>query len=61
MWHELLVAVALVLVIEGIMPFLNPDAVRRALLIVVQMNDSVLRFIGLTSMLIGVLLLYIVH
>lgn len=60
MWHDLLAAVALVLVIEGIMPFLNPAGVRRALLLVSQMSDSTLRFVGLTSMLLGVFLLYLI-
>lgn len=61
MWHDLLVAVALLLVIEGIMPFLNPSGVRKALLLVSQMNDNMLRFGGLTSMVLGVLLLYLVN
>jgi len=60
MWHDLLVAIALVLVIEGVLPFLNPGALRRALLMVSQMNDSALRFSGLTSMVLGVLLLYLI-
>ncbi len=57
MWHELLVAIALMLVIEGVLPFLNPGGLRQALLLVTQMNDNTLRFAGLTSMLIGILLL----
>ena len=61
MWYELLVALALVLVIEGVMPFLNPAAVRRTLLLVAQLDDNVLRFVGLTSMLLGVILLYLIH
>ncbi len=61
MWHDLLVAIALVLVIEGIVPFLNPGAMRRALLALAQMNDNTLRFAGLTVMVIGCLLLYAVR
>lgn len=60
-WHDLLVALALVLVLEGIMPFLNPEGLRRALSVISSMNDSTLRFGGLTSMVLGVLLLYIVN
>ena len=60
MWQNLLVAVALVLVIEGIMPFLNPEGMRRTLLLISQMSDSTLRFAGLTSMVLGCLLLYAV-
>ncbi len=58
MWHDLLVAIALVLVLEGLLPFLNPDAMRRALTKLVSLNDSTLRFAGLTSMILGCLLLY---
>ena len=61
MWHDLLVAFALVLVLEGIVPFLNPQAMRRAMLALAQMSDSTLRFAGLTVMVIGCLLLYAVR
>ena len=60
MWHELLIALALMLVIEGIFPFLNPQGLRKALLLMSQMDDRQMRFGGLTSMLIGVLLLYLI-
>ena len=61
MLHDFLAAIALVLVIEGIIPFINPGAMRRALLKMVQINDHSLRFAGLTSMIIGVLLLYVIR
>jgi uncharacterized protein YjeT (DUF2065 family) len=61
MWGEIATALALVLVIEGIMPFLNPGRMRRMLIMVAQLDDTTLRIIGLTSMVIGVLLLYLVH
>ena len=61
MWHDLLVALALLLVIEGIVPFLNPQAMRRAMLALAQMNDRTLRFAGLTVMVVGCLLLYAVR
>jgi uncharacterized protein YjeT (DUF2065 family) len=61
MWHDFLAAIALVLVIEGIIPFINPGAMRRTLLKMIEMNDQSLRFAGLTSMLIGVILLYIIR
>jgi len=58
---ELWVAVALLLVLEGILPFLAPQALRRTLLALSELGDAQLRFAGLTSMLIGLGLLYIVH
>ena len=61
MWHELLVAIALLLVIEGIIPFLNPQGLRRTLLLISQMTDNTLRFAGLTFMVLGCLLLYVVN
>ncbi len=61
MWSDLLAAIALVLVIEGVMPFINPGALRRALLMIAQMNDNTLRFTGLTSMILGILLLNLIR
>lgn len=61
MWHDFLAAIALVLVIEGIIPFINPGAMRRAIIKMVEMNDQSLRFAGLTSMVIGVILLYLIR
>lgn len=61
MWQNLLMAVALMLVIEGIMPFLNPQALRNTLLLIARMDDRSLRVTGLVSMLLGVVLLYAVH
>ncbi len=58
MWHDLLSALALMLVIEGILPFLNPEALRRALERAARLEPRVLRLCGLLSMLGGVLLLY---
>ena len=61
MLHELLLALALLLIIEGVLPFLNPDALRRTLEMVSGMNDQTLRFAGLTSMVLGCLLLYAIR
>lgn len=61
MWENLLIAFALLLVIEGIAPFLNPAGLRRLLLMINQMDDMSLRIAGLVSMLLGLTLLYIVH
>jgi uncharacterized protein YjeT (DUF2065 family) len=58
--HELLIALGLVLVLEGILPFLNPQRCRKALILLAQLDDVTLRFGGLTSMVLGVILLWIV-
>ena len=61
MWTDLLSAVALVFVLEGIIPFIKPDAMRKMYIMATQMNNTTLRFIGLSSMLFGLLLLYFVR
>ncbi|HLQ25906.1 MAG TPA: DUF2065 domain-containing protein [Acidiferrobacterales bacterium] len=61
MWQDLGVAFALFLIIEGVVPFINPAGLRAALQAINQLSDQQLRFAGFTSMLLGLLLLYIVH
>jgi uncharacterized protein YjeT (DUF2065 family) len=60
-WSDLLAALALYLVLEGIMPFLNPAALRRALASFAKLGDGQLRVLGLLSMLAGLALLYFVR
>ena len=60
-WHVLAVAIALVFIIEGLLPFINPGRCRKLLILADQMEDKVIRNIGLGSMLFGVFLLYMVH
>ncbi|OGA46034.1 MAG: DUF2065 domain-containing protein [Betaproteobacteria bacterium RIFCSPLOWO2_12_FULL_62_58] len=61
MSNTLLTAFALMLVIEGILPFLMPVLWRETFRRLTEMSDGQIRFIGLTSMLAGLLLLYIVR
>ncbi len=61
MWNDLLAALALMLVLEGILPFLSPGAMRRTLLQMQQLDDRTLRIAGFISMLAGLLLLYSVR
>jgi uncharacterized protein YjeT (DUF2065 family) len=61
MWRDLGVAVALVLVIEGILPFLNPAGLRRMFAAVQEMSDRQLRVAGLASMLVGLILLTLIN
>lgn len=58
MWDDLLAAFGLMLVLEGILPFLNPRALRQTLLQMTQLEDRILRFAGLVSMALGLLVLY---
>jgi uncharacterized protein YjeT (DUF2065 family) len=60
-WTDLATAFALYLVIEGMMPFLNPRGMRRAMELFSQLRDGQLRILGLASMIAGVVLLWAVR
>jgi uncharacterized protein YjeT (DUF2065 family) len=60
-WQVLPVAIALVFIIEGMLPFISPNRWRNMLAIVEQMDDRVIRNVGLGTMLFGIVLLYLVH
>ncbi|MDO8786955.1 MAG: DUF2065 domain-containing protein [Sulfuritalea sp.] len=59
MLNILLLAFALMLVIEGLLPFLAPRVWRETFRRVTELTDGQIRFIGLTSMVVGVVLLTI--
>ena len=61
MWHELAIALCLVLVIEGITPFLYPRRWRALAMTLADVSDSAMRVAGLVSMLTGTLLLYLIR
>ena len=61
MWHDLLVATALLLVMEGILPFINPQGLRRMLMQMSALDDRTLRVAGFASMVTGVILLYAIN
>lgn len=58
-WADLLRALALVLVLEGLLPFLGPARFRETLLRMANLNDRALRLIGLGSMIGGLVLLQV--
>lgn len=60
-WQVLPVAFALVFIIEGMLPFINPGRWRAMLAVADQMDDRTIRNIGLGCMLFGVAILYWVH
>ena len=57
MLNTLLLAFALMMVIEGLLPFLAPRVWRDTFRRVTELSDGQIRFIGLSSMLVGVVLL----
>jgi uncharacterized protein len=52
-----LMALALMLILEGVLPFLAPNLWRDTFKRIIQMSDGQIRFVGLSSMIVGLLLL----
>ena len=61
MWQDFAAAVCLVLVIEGILPFLYPKRWRTLAMSLATVDDRTMRIMGFSSMLIGVVCLYLVR
>jgi len=61
MWHEVGIALCLVLVIEGIVPFLYPRRWREMVMMLSEIDDRTMRVVGLASMLLGTGLLYLIN
>ena len=59
MWNEILIAGALMLVLEGILPILSPKQFKKMMLRASDMSDQELRWSGLVSMVFGAFLIYI--
>lgn len=59
-WQDLWVALALVMVLEGVLPFLTPKGLRQVYGQMSQMSDRSLRLYGLLSMIVGVVFLSLV-
>jgi uncharacterized protein YjeT (DUF2065 family) len=58
MMTTLLMAFALMLIIEGILPFLAPSKWRDTFRKITEFSDGQIRFFGLSSMIVGLLILY---
>jgi len=52
-----LMALALMLILEGVLPFLAPNLWRETFRKITQMSDGQIRFVGLSSMIVGLLIL----
>ncbi|MBX2879878.1 MAG: DUF2065 domain-containing protein [Granulosicoccus sp.] len=61
MINDILTALCLVLVLEGILPFLSPDGYKQAMRSMLDLENGQLRTIALSSMIVGVVLLAIVR
>jgi len=60
-WGDLLAALALVMIIEGIVPFISPRGYKNTMQQLTSMPESTLRGIGLGMMLCGVVFLYLIR
>jgi len=60
-WPDLAAALGLLLVLEGILPFLSPASIRRTLSRISTMDDRAFRVAGAASMLGGLLILWLVR
>ena len=58
-WTDLLAGLAILLVIEGLFPFLNPARARRSFEQLARLADGDLRIAGLISMAVGLALLFL--
>jgi uncharacterized protein YjeT (DUF2065 family) len=59
MTDNLLLAFALMLVLEGLLPFIAPNAWRETFRRLIAFSDGQIRFVGLTSMIVGLILLMV--
>jgi hypothetical protein len=60
-WNDLFAALALVLVIEGLMPFINPQGYKNTMMQMAAFPEKSIRLIGFGSMMAGILFLYLVR
>ncbi len=60
-WSDLLAALAILLVLEGLLPFINPDGTRRLFARLALVSSTELRTAGCISLVLGLVLLYLVR
>ena len=60
-WNDLLAAIGIYLILEGLLPFANPMAWRQGLVLISRLRNGQLRFVGMVSVATGLLLLWVVR
>ncbi len=60
-WTEILTALALVLVIEGLLPFASPGRNRQMVAEIQRLSENHIRIVGLVIIVVGLGLLYVVR
>ena len=61
MWVEILTALALVLVIEGLLPFAAPSRYRQMVAEIVRLGDNHIRTVVLVLIVVGLVMLFVVR
>lgn len=59
-WQNLLTAIALVLIIEGLLPFISPASMKKTYAQLLTFSEKSLRNVGLLSIIAGILLLFLI-
>lgn len=59
-WQDLLTAFALLLILEGLLPFASPESIKKVYKTMVETPESTLRKVGLASIVAGLILLYLI-
>jgi uncharacterized protein YjeT (DUF2065 family) len=57
-WPSILAAIAMVLIFEGLLPLISPPKWREMFTQLLQLHDGQIRFFGLTTVLLGLFLLF---
>jgi uncharacterized protein len=60
-WTAILTAVALLLILEGMLPFVGPGRYKQLVAQIASLSDNQLRTVGLVTMIAGLLLLFFVR
>jgi len=58
-WQEIVTAISLVLLIEGLIPFISPNTYRIFIHKMSKLNDDNLRIVGLVSIMLGLIILFL--
>ena len=61
MWHNIVLTLALLLVVEGMLPFLSPGGFLKVIKTISLMSEKQLRTSGLVSMLVGIVIMYLIN
>jgi len=61
MWLIILLAIGLLLIIEGIVPLISPKHCRKMMAAMTKISDKPLRIMGLVAVIIGILIFYLVY